>query len=440
MTIPRCGTLMLLAFLLTLAPCISSRGDTVDYAYSFFDDDSGGAAVVRVDTVSGKILGTEPLFDVAECRKPDKIRRTPDHKNLVMTNIAEDNPQLYLWSADTPDEPYGLRLPSLPDEVRITDRLALVTLETDSVAAIDIDDLEIVTLRQLDTLLTPPANAPEDLTVDPSERVAVVSFQKDHKTGAKKGNRLVLFSLPQLEVMADLPLPRERSDLHIEGNMKEQGPGPEVLGISTDTDTLTVTLDLYGALGMLSWSAAQAGRVEGWTMVSTAASPKIDGQTFPDRAMALELYGRHLYMVCNAGTQGGSVLVDLQRKKVVWRRPTPPGLETPVFIPELRQVFTVCSGKTKKRSGNDVSRTYKPRQDLLVFDFRTSEAVRTAPVTTVPLSGFTTQIALVSQQPPLLLIALGEEPEQANQLLTFDPVKSEIKDRRPALGTIGRFE
>ena len=246
-------------------------------------------------------------------------------------------------------------------------------------------------------------------------------------------------------MVADLPLPRERPDLHVTGNLKEQGPGPEVVYISPQIDTLAVTLDLYGAVGMLRWSAAKEGKLakDDWVMVSTADSPQLTGRSFPDRATPISLGSREYYLVCNAGEDGGSVLVDLQQRKVVWRRSTPPGLEAPVYIPELRQAFSVCSGKTKRRQGSDIVKSSNPQKSLFIFDFHSREAVQTTAVTTVPLDGFTTQIALASAAPPLLVVAIGAEPDHADTLVTIDPDAANRQRpacsrwRHPAIRSIG---
>src|SRR5262245_42471209 len=139
MTTARCGSLVVLVVVLVSGPDTITRGDTVELAYSFHDQDSGGAAIAQVDPASGKILRSKPLFDLADCQQPLKVRRTTDGQYLAMSNLDEDGPQLYLWSAAAPDDPRGIGLPSLPDEVRIAGRLVLVTLEEDAVVAVDLD-------------------------------------------------------------------------------------------------------------------------------------------------------------------------------------------------------------------------------------------------------------------------------------------------------------
>ena len=420
----------------------TGRTEVVSVPYSFSDEDSGGAAIARIDIPSGRILSNEALFDSRDCREPLKIRRSSDGKTVAVTNLDAAGPQLMLWSTNTPNAVKGVSLPSIPDEVRLVGPLALLTLEDDAVVAVDLTRQQVAIVHELDKMLKPPANAPEDLAVDPSGEFAVVSFQKDSSSGKKKGNRLVIFKLPEFTFVADLPLPRERPDLHVRGNPKEQGPGPEVLWISPQTDTLAVTLDLYGAVGLLRWSDAKVGKLasEDWTMISTDASAELTGQSFPDRATSVVLGSREYYLVCNAGQDGGSVLIDLLKRKVVWQRPTPPGLEAPVFIPQLRQAFSVCSGKTKRRQGKEIIKTSNPQKSLYIFDFHSADAVQNAAVTAMPLEGFTSQIAMISDAPPLLVVAIGSAPDRADTLVTVDPVQRKIIDRRPALGQIGRFD
>jgi hypothetical protein len=136
------------------------------------------------------------------------------------------------------------------------------------------------------------------------------------------------------------------------------------------------------------------------------------------------------------------VLIDLQQRKVVWRRPTPPGLEAPAYVGSLRQAFSVCSGKLKQRVGNDVVKLEPPaaQRELFVFDFHSREAVQSAAVAAVPLDGYTKQIAVISHDPPRLIVAVGNKPGMADTLLTVDPAQRKIMDRHPAVGMIGRFE
>jgi hypothetical protein len=418
-------------------------------AFSVATGGSGGASVVRVDIDSGQILAVDRLFASPDCKEPFKIRRSANGKTVAVTNVKKKGPHLFVWSADTPDDPIGLDLDSIPDELRLARGLALLTMAGDAIAVVDIANGQIEKIQELDEIVTPPANAPEDLIVDAAQQHVVVSVQKDGSGGKKKGSRLLVFDLPNVELIADLPLPRQHPELHIADNPTEQGPGPEVLHISPQTDTLAVTLDLYGGVGMMRWSAAQVGRMDAddWTLVSTSPSGKLDGLAFPDRAAAMSLDGRELFLVCNAGEEGGSVLLDLAQRQVIWRGTTPAGLEKPIYIPSLRRALTVCSGKTKRRVGDDVVKEFHPQQSLIVFEFpeRLEGAHQTAStpvvrVSQLPLGAFTTQISLASIDPPWLVVAVGDRPNRADTLLTIDAASGKIKDRHPAGGIVGRFD
>ena len=167
---PILTALSLLTALASARPAVG-QVEIVSVPYSFSDEDSGGAAIVRIEVPSGRILSTEALFDSTECRTPLKIRRSSDGQTVAVTNLDESGPNLMLWSAAAPGQVKGLPLPSLPDEIRFAGRLALLTLEDDAVAAVDLASQQVSVVHQLDKMMQPPANAPEDLAVDPTRAV-----------------------------------------------------------------------------------------------------------------------------------------------------------------------------------------------------------------------------------------------------------------------------
>jgi hypothetical protein len=386
------------------------------------------------------------LFDLPECRKPLKIRRSSDGRRVALVTDYKPGPHLFLWSADEPAEPIGVNVGSRADEIRLIGDAVLLTVEDDALVVVDAREGEVLQQVELNKLVTPPSNAPEDLVIDPTESYVVVSVQKDNASGKKKGSRLLVFDQPSIELVADLPLPRKHPELHIEGNLKEQGPGPEVLYIAPACDTLAVTLDLYGAIGLMSWSHAQQGRLDpqDWTLVGTSSSPELDGLSFPDRATGMNVDGREMFLVCNSGVAGGSVLVDLAQRKAIWRGATPPGLEPPLYVPALRRAFSVCSGKTKRREADDVIKEYHPQQSLISYQFPASlepaECDTQVEVRRIPLGAYTWQIALASIEPAWLLVAVGDDPKRPDTLLTVNAVSGQIVDRQSAGGTVGRFE
>ena len=328
----------------------------------------------------------------------------------------------------------SLQLKSVPDDVGVAGHLAVVTEEDDFLAVVDLADRQIISQWDVSKTFTPPANAPEDVCITHDQRYAVISFQKDSEKGKKKGNRLAIYRLPQMERLVDLPVDRTRPDLHLKNNLKEQGPGPEVIYVSERTDTLLVTLDLYGAVGLdglvmrppgQTCHLADAQHVSSSTLGLGLSRPR--QSTYPGI--------REYFLVCNAGSEGGAALIDLARRTVVWRHKTPPGLETPVFFPELQQAFSVCSGKTKQRTATEVTKTFAPQQSLYRFDFSSPAALEKAAVEAIPLKAFTFQIALVSQRPPRLLIATGSTRGSCGTIGDLRPRFAEDAGRPTRCGT-----
>lgn len=418
---------------------LAARGQDGTITYSFSDEDSGGAAWVTVDAASGLFRDHQVIFDVAECGVPLKIRRDRTRDLVVVTDIEETDPQLFMAPMRPNAEPTAIGLPSEPDELRLVDTLAMVTCDKDEIVFVELTEARVRKVDQLDKMLKPPANGPEDIHIGPEQQFAIVSLQKDSGKGKKLGNRLLVYSLAKQELVADLRLPRDRPDLHIEGNLEQQGPGPEVIHVSAATNTLAVTLDLYGGVALMDWDAARQGQLSDYRVLSGSLE-ETWGNAFPDRVATFRIGEHEFMLVSNAGTEGGSILIDLNSRRTVWSRPTPPGLESAVYVPSLRQAFSVVSGKTKWRADGDVQKEFRPRAELVMFDFRSADAVRNAPVTTIPLPGLPTQIVLASQSPPRLLIAVGQEAQRADTLLLFDPVTQKVTDQRPAAGIVGRLE
>lgn len=414
-------------------------GDRVDIGYSFVSDagQSGGVAEVTIDTRDGRILSNQVLFASDRCSAPEKVRSTSDGRIWAVTNLGTEQAELFVFDRRQPKSPAGISLKKEPDELRVVGPLGLLTGQ-DTIAVVDLEKKQVKGQWDVRDIMSPAANSPEDIFITADEQYAVVSFQKDSKKGKNIGNRLAIFHFPSMQPVADLPLPRDRPELHIPADRTEAGPGPEVIYVSPSTDTLVVTLDLYGAVGMASWSAALEGRLDDWTTVTTSLGAD-SGLSFPDRASPVMLGESECYLVCNAGVAGGSVLVQLKPRRVVWRRETPPGLEAPVFFPELKKAFTVCSGKTKLRTPAGVTKESHPGKELFVFDFSSAEAARNAPVNSVSLNAFTVAIASISQSPPLLLLATGDSSDRIDSLVTVDASTLQILDRHPASGLVRRF-
>lgn len=426
----------LLLLLLQLVIGSTATADLEEIGYSFWNEGSGGIAVAIVEPTTGRIVDSKVLLDSPKCRMPLKVRRT-DQNELVVTNVAKDDPKLFIVDVQGIRATREVMLPALPDELRIAGNQGIVTCEADILAVVDIAKARVKTSWDVGKIYKPKANGPQGIFITPDQRYAVVAFQKDSKSGKKLGSRLAIYELPKMLRVADLLLPRNRPELHIQDSPKDQGPGPEIVFVSGNT--LFVTLDLYGGVGFMDWPAAIKNDVHNWSEISTELGGAW-GHAFPDRTCPVTLGQHRGILVCNAGKLGGVVLVSLDRRQIIWKRQAPPGLEHPVFLPQLRKAYSVCSGKIKQRQDNAVMKSYSPQKSLYVCDFSTREAIADKPVEVIPLgSDFAMRIARVGKT-PLLLIATGTKAEAPNQLTTFDPRNNAILDRKPAVGTIGRFE
>jgi hypothetical protein len=324
-------------------------------------------------------------------------------------------------------------LPAEPDEVRTFGRKVIVTCGGEWVVVVDLESATVDSAFDAEQSLTPRGHGPEDILVTEDGAQAVVSFQKDGKKGKTRGNRLVLFDLPSLAVVSDVQLPRDRPDAHIPGNLKEQGPGPEVLLLSKQADTLLVTLDLYGAVALLDWTGVRAGNPSRVLYLSSALDESW-GSAFPDRATLITHDGRDMALVCNAGEDGGAVLVDVDARRVTQRWVTPPGLERPVWLEGIGVAAAACSGKIKHREQRRTAKTRELQSAVYLFDFSGSEPV----MQECPQEQVIFHAAHAgTDRPWVVLAAQGEE---SDELLLFDVDTLRILDRFRVDGRVRKVE
>ena len=430
------GPRLLVFWLILVGLSNSVVAHTTEVAYTFRRETSGGIAKALIDTKSGVIVQQTVLLERADCRFPKKLRRAAGGRLLITTTEQSKGPNIFLVtdSDDVNAKVRHITVSDVPDELRVIRHWALVTCEDDSISLLDLRNVTIKRRWKADKKLEPPGNAPQDINILPGGKRAIISFQKDGKNGKKRGSRLVVLTIPKLKLVADVRLPRNHPEAHLKGNLREQGPSPEVVVASTKHDRLITSMDLYGGVAITELSSVLENGAAKWQYVSTAADGSW-GSAFPDR---IALFGSFTF-VCNAGEDGGVSLVDIVRGRVVWQRPAPPGLEKPVFVPELSRLYSVCSGKLKRRQENKIDKEFMPQRSVYEFDLSSAEKARTAPVKQYSLDQEVTKLALVRGGQTLLLLAMGQM-DQPDLLATFDPATGEIRDRSPAVGTIARFE
>ncbi len=193
----------------------------------------------------------------------------------------------------------------------------------------------------------------------PTGNLALVTFQKDNSKGTRFGSRVVVFDTDKVESKYDLQLPRNHPECNIEGNLKEHGPNPEVAFIAPKSDTLALTLDLYGAIAFTKLSSALEGKWENLEYISCAQDGSF-GNAFPDRGCLFETGGKEHLLISNASPNGGLVLFDVAAHKVEQKFAASAGAENPVFLSRSQKVVTCISGKIKTRAGEKQDKIYKP--------------------------------------------------------------------------------
>jgi hypothetical protein len=407
-----------------------------ELAYSYASGAGGGIAIVEIDVEQGKIVGSNSLYSSANLKAPNKVRRSRDRQWLILSNEDKVGPHLHFVARDG-GATRTVVLPDSPDEFRVHERFLLATCSGDWLAQVRVPDGVVERTWNAENLLDPKGNAPQDIQFVVDGNHVVISFQKDSKKGTKRGNRLAIFRVPEMIKVADLQLPRDHPELHLGVESQEEGPGPEVVLVARTSDRLLATLDLYGAVLITDWKAALRGEFANAKTLPTSLDQSW-GTAFPDRLVEMYFAGQPYVLVCNAGSQGGAVVASMNSRRIVWKREVPPGLENPIYIRSLQRAYSVCSGKTKQRQGQEIVKSYHPQAGVFVFDFTTAKAVRDEPVRRVAELFTMQRIAQVPGDRPLLLIAGGAT--NPDQLVLFDPKTETVLDQQPAIGTVMQFE
>lgn len=410
----------------------------LDIAYSFKRGNRGGLAMATIDSQTGKILHQNVKYESAHCPAPKKVRPVGDGKTFIVTHADETRP--FVFIIDTHDRQLNrlIELPGMPDEVRIVGTQAITTCSKDFIVAIDIPSRRILGMWDASSYLAPPGNHPQDILITPDGKHAIVSFQKDSPGGKKLGGRLTMFKLPGMDIVSDIVLGRDYDGWELENKIRKTGPGLELIFLDEENDTLLSTADHYGAVALMRWSEFKLGQLKRLEYRSTALNQSW-GHSFPDRGIRVQIGERSYCLICNAGANGGSVIVDFKTWGVVHRMPTRFGLEKPVYIPELKKAFATCPGKHKTRVRGTIVKTYKPTSSLTVFEFDSTNPKRTS-VRTIPLTENIYQMGVLRRDgtTPLLVLTSGEN--QASRIVVFDPTTEAVLDNHKSIGSPIQFE
>jgi hypothetical protein len=407
------STLLLAPFLQADTLLVAFRSDT-DGGLVRIDLDSSGNP--STDTLA--VLFRHPAFQTAA-----KLRVSTDSRHATLNAETEAAPNFAIIplasTATTPAAPRLLTLDFTPEEHRLTADRAYVGGTDGHLAALDLSTGAITHRWNSRKQLTPAGHKPEDLLLLPPEDLLLVSHQKDGKKG-RQGNRLTVLRLNNLSLVGDLPLPRDHPEFHI--SYKEAGPSPEVIRIDRATNTLLLTLDLYGALAFTDLDAALAGRLHNYTAVPTSADDTW-GTAFPDRLTVARVGDRSLAIVSNASADGGLAVFDIATRRRLAFYPVEAGCDYPVLINEGRTLATVVSGKRKRILGDGLENITTPGTDLLLLDLARAAANHPAALVRVPLGGPVAHIAALPGHPTLVATTLLSPPS----VIIADTIKKRIQ-------------
>lgn len=411
---------------LLLATLSALRADSVFVAFRSGDDGGLARVALGADGAPAADAATV-LFRAPSFRDAAKLRISGDGRRAVLNAETESSgePNLALLDLQAPagTPPRLLTLDFLPEEHRIWHDRAFVGGKDGHLVALDLGSGRITHRWNSRKQLTPPGHKPEDIQILDTEGLLLVSHQKDGKKG-RQGSRIVILKAADLSLVADLPLPRNHPELHLSD--KEAGPSPEVIRVDRASNTLLVTLDLYGALAFADLDAALAGKWQNSVYLPTGPDAGEWGTAFPDRVILAPHEGRTLAFVSNASQDGGIAVFDIAARRRVAFFPVEAGCDYPVLVDGGRTVATVVSGKRKRRLADGLENITTPGTDLILIDVARAAAGDTAALARVPLPGKVARIASLPGHPTLVAVGLTEP----------DTVAIYDTAARQALGTV----
>ncbi|MFC1758350.1 YncE family protein [Planctomycetota bacterium] len=429
---------ILCAITLVVFAISDARAEELNICYSFTRGSQGGLVMATIDSETGKVLHQKIKYESGHCAAPKKVRPVGDGKTFIVTHDDEKRPFVFVIDTQDPQLNRLIELPGMPDEVRIAGTQAIVTCSKDFVVTIDIASRRILGMWDVSDYLNPPGNHPQGILITPENTHAIISFQKDSPSGKKLGGRLAMFALPGMDLVSDVVLGRDYDGWELKNKIRKTGPGLELVFLDEENDTILASADHYGAVALMRWSEFQTGHLKKLEYRSTAVDESW-GHSFPDRGILVKLGNKSYCLICNAGEDGGSVIVDLQTWNVVHRMQTHFGLEKPVYVPELKRAFSTCPGKHKTRSRGKIEKTYKPHPSLTVFEFDDAEPAKST-VRTIPQAENVFQMGVLRRDGKTPLFVLTSGGDQANRIVVFDPATETILDNVSSIGVAVQFE
>jgi hypothetical protein len=369
-------------------------------------DSEGGVVSIELDA-RGLPLAAAPavVFQSPAFVNAAKLRVSPDGRVAALAAEVEDGPNFALIDlapADgapaTPATPRVLSLGYMPEEHRFAAGRLYVGGTDGHLLSLDPATGRIHHRWNSRHDLHPAGHKPEDILAFEPEGVLLVSHQKDGKKD-RQGSRIAALRLDNLRLIGDLRLTRNLPELHL--SYKEAGPSPEVLRADPATNTLVITLDLYGALAFADLDAALQGRLANYAIIPASADGRW-GTAFPDRLALARVGDRSLAIVSNASQDGGLKVFDVGARAALAFFPVEAGCDYPVLVNEGRTVATVVAGKRKRVAGRELENITTPGTDLLLLHLDRVGEIEPMSLLRAPLGGPVAQVASVPGYPGLV--------------------------------------
>lgn len=407
--------------------CAAAQLSAADILAAFRAADRGGVARIATsaapDAAEATILFQAPAFAAAS-----KLRVSPDGRHAALNAETEGGDNFAILDLAS-GRVRAIALDFTPEEHRLTDTRAYVGGKDGHLVAIDLATGAITHRWNSRRQLSPAGHKPEDILVLEPEGLLLVSHQKDGNKG-RQGSRLVVLRAADLSLVSDLPLPRDRPELHL--SAKEAGPSPEIVLADRATNTLLLSLDLYGALAFADLDAAHAGRFAGYATVPTSADGRW-GAAFPDRIALARVGDRTLAVVSNASQDGGLAVFDVAARRRVAFYPVESGCDYPVIVNGGGTLATVVSGKRKRVVGDGLENITTPGTDLLLLDLAAASTGAPDALVRIPLDGPVSRIASAGGDDRRVAVSLsGANP----RLVVFDAVARREVARFPLPGEV----
>ena len=411
--------------------CVATPPASALTIYYTYGDKSGGLASLEVNS-AGDISDHKVVGD--GIITPYKLAISAKGDRAIV--ISDDNAKATIFDVGaTPKQLAVLDLGATGKSLVPVGDHALVSADEGLFNWINLDQGTIEKTFDAKKDLHPSGTRGEGLFLLPDHKTVLIPFQKDNSKGTHFGSRMLVFDLDTMTPRFDLQLPRNHPDLNIVGNLKEQGPNPEVAFMSPKNDTVMLTLDLYGAIAFAKLSSALEGKWDNLEYIPSSMDGTW-GNAFPDRGLLFTSADKDYLLISNASPDGGLVLFDVATRKVIGKYPAPGGCENPVLLSHGQKVVTVTSGKTKTRLTIKQDKEFYPKNILYSFDLKPLKDGKPATVESITFDKPVQKVqAIDPEHNDLLFLVLGAD---SSELVIYDLDSKTILHREPTKGAVQR--